>query len=123
MLLLKRFSPSAFAIIDTFMDHDADRQKVYSSSKSPLTLIIIIINVINVTMNKVDSPAWKIHELLVVNLVRETLKLEQFTQKVLKFSPPLFFRGVGVGQCPNENKSFLVSCSFSNSQTISQDKY
>jgi len=56
MLLLKRFSPSAFAIIDTFMDHDADRQKV-------------------------DSPAWKIHELLVVNLVRETLKLEQFTQK------------------------------------------
>jgi len=56
MLLLKRFSPSAFAVIDTFMDHDSDRQKV-------------------------DSPAWKIHELLVVNLVRETLKLDQFTQK------------------------------------------
>ena len=46
MLLLKRFSPSAFAIIDTFMDHDADRQKVYSSPKSPLTSIIII-NVIH----------------------------------------------------------------------------
>ena len=34
---------------------------------------------------KVDSPAWKIHELLVVNLVRETLKLKQFEQKVSKF--------------------------------------
>jgi len=56
MLLLKRFSPPAFDVIDTFMDHDADRQKV-------------------------DSPAWKIHELLVVNLVRETLKLKQFEQK------------------------------------------
>ena len=33
---------------------------------------------------KVDSPAWKIHELLVVNLVRETLKLDQFTQKVFQ---------------------------------------
>ena len=28
MLLLKRFSPPAFDVIDTFMDHDADRQKV-----------------------------------------------------------------------------------------------
>ena len=28
MLLLKRFSPAAFDVIDTFMDHDADRQKV-----------------------------------------------------------------------------------------------
>jgi hypothetical protein len=39
------------------MDHDSERQQK-------------------------DSPAWKIHELLVVKLVRETLGLTQFSHKV-----------------------------------------
>ena len=105
MLLLKRFSPSAFAVIDTFMDHDSDRQKVFIIIMTIMTIIITTIVMdhdshiigINIfipvfTLMKVDSPAWKIHELLVVNLVRETLKLDQFTQKV--FSTQDFFKQI-----------------------------
>ena len=58
LLLLKRFHPADWELISTFMDHDAERQKK-------------------------DSPAWRIHELLVVKLVRETLGLTQFSHKVV----------------------------------------
>ena len=40
MLLLKRFSPSAFAVIDTFMDHDSDRQKVFTFIMTVTTIVM-----------------------------------------------------------------------------------
>ena len=57
VLLLAESNPADWAIIDSFMDHDSDRKKK-------------------------DSPAWRIHELLVSNFVRDSLGLDQFTQKV-----------------------------------------
>jgi len=55
LLLLNKFSHPAWSIVDTFMDHDEDREKK-------------------------DSPAWKIHEVLVVNFIQKALKLDEFTQ-------------------------------------------
>eukprot|EP00092_Neocalanus_flemingeri_P014061 GFUD01015169.1.p1 GENE.GFUD01015169.1~~GFUD01015169.1.p1 ORF type:complete len:507 (+),score=138.21 GFUD01015169.1:76-1521(+) len=59
ILLLKKFSPQAWSIVDTFMDHDQDRARK-------------------------DSPAWKIHELLVVNFIHKSLKLEEFSQSDIR---------------------------------------
>merc|ERR1712106_167066 len=59
LLLLKKFSPQAWSIVDTFMDHDEDRAKK-------------------------DSPAWKIHEMIVVNFVQKTLKLEEFSHSDIR---------------------------------------
>jgi len=51
VLLLRRSNPDAWRVIDTFMDHDEDRE-----SK--------------------DNQAWKLHELLVRNFVQKCLQLK-----------------------------------------------
>ena len=59
LLLLKKFSDPAWDVVNTFMDHDEDRARK-------------------------DSPAWKLHEVLVVNFIQKSLKLSEFSQKDIR---------------------------------------
>ena len=60
MLLLKRFSPSTFAVIDTFMDQDSDIQKVF----------IIITTIITITITTIvmdhDSDRQKVFIIIAI---------------------------------------------------------
>ncbi len=58
-LLLRESNPAAWTLLDSLMDHEAER-----TAK--------------------DSPAWKVHELIVVNFVVNSLRLEQFSHRDIR---------------------------------------